>query len=312
MNCRMSKKMEPKVVTKEYLLEKIQKAFGIEHRVMNKFPVFRLTEIADEAFYQSTSQLPEFHTHASSKSIFFQIDHTGIKDNKNFYKWSDILLTGLKTETSGESILYSLLIGLNNGSIIKINAGGGGDVINLSALIQLYKRKHRELIKNPPPPVKPFPYSTRLATAADIPAIVEVFQNTIQKVNAKDYTREQLNIWSVVGNSFSIWKKRLTEQYFLVCENEKEITGFASLIIQNGCIDVLYVHHAHLKNGIAKKLLSELELQAKKAGQAEVWADVSITARPFFETNHFVVKKNYLKFLLGIEFRNTIMTKSLK
>jgi putative acetyltransferase len=54
-------------------------------------------------------------------------------------------------------------------------------------------------------------------------------------------------------------------------------------------IDFFYVHKNFQRRGIADKLLSRLELQAKKHLVSKISSDISITAKPFFEKKGYQV-----------------------
>jgi putative acetyltransferase len=150
----------------------------------------------------------------------------------------------------------------------------------------------------------------RRANYKDLDAIRQLFYDTITTVNAADYTAGQIKAWASGYQNSDHWIKKIDGQHFLVTEHEGKITGFGS-ITNDGYLDCLYVHKDHQRRGIAKAILKELEDYACRINLAEIWSDVSITARKFFEANGFIVSKVYNKIFRGVAFRNAIMKKRL-
>jgi putative acetyltransferase len=77
----------------------------------------------------------------------------------------------------------------------------------------------------------------------------------------------------------------------------------------NGYIDFMYTHKDFQGQGIGSELLKVLEQFADKLNLNEIWAEVSITARPFFKSKGFTLTKTYITKVKDIEFEDSIMTK---
>ncbi|MFP3335411.1 GNAT family N-acetyltransferase, partial [Pseudomonas sp. SIMBA_064] len=75
----------------------------------------------------------------------------------------------------------------------------------------------------------------------------------------------------------------------LVAIIDHKIVGFCSL--DNGNIDLLFVHQNYLRQGIALKLYTQIEQVSRQKGKTRLTADVSKTAKPFFERVGFKVLK---------------------
>ena len=58
---------------------------------------------------------------------------------------------------------------------------------------------------------------------------------------------------------------------------------------KNEYFDFLYVHKDYQRQGIADNLYTEIQAKAIKQGTTLLTADVSITARPFFEKKGFKI-----------------------
>lgn len=77
-----------------------------------------------------------------------------------------------------------------------------------------------------------------------------------------------------------------------MAELKNRIVGFATLKAGN-YIDLFHVPKAYQLLGIARKLYISVQNKATELNQREITSDVSITAKPFFETLGFeVIKTN--------------------
>lgn len=150
----------------------------------------------------------------------------------------------------------------------------------------------------------------RRASVADIDEIGKLYRDTITTVNAKDYSKEQINAWASTYNNTDGWIRRIEEQHFYVAAIEDTIIGFASLD-NNGYLDLLYVHKDYQGRGIATKLTDKLEKVAREMELPEVTVQSSITSKPFFEVRGYKPTGEKHKTVNGIAFNNTIMAKKM-
>ena len=60
---------------------------------------------------------------------------------------------------------------------------------------------------------------------SDCVALTELFYNTVHTVNAKDYTKEQLNVWATGKVDLEKWNQSLQEHYTLVAIENNRIVG---------------------------------------------------------------------------------------
>lgn len=152
---------------------------------------------------------------------------------------------------------------------------------------------------------------TRQATSNDLEKILQLFRETIETVNAKDYSPEQITVWKNGASKKERWLKKISEQYFLLAEIDKEIVGFGS-ITQDGYLDFMYVSKNHQRIGVAQKIYSGLERFASEHQLDQIISDVSITAAPFFEKQGFGVLQEQEVNFDGITLSNYKMNKQLK
>lgn len=132
-------------------------------------------------------------------------------------------------------------------------------------------------------------FHIRIATLEDIPELKALYKGVIISVNIKDYTSEEAEDWASCGNSEQHWGELITELHFIVAKNENnKITGFSS-ISDSGYLHSMFVHKDFQNRGIASILYNEIEIYASEHNIGRITSEVSITARPFFEKQGFIV-----------------------
>src|SRR5260370_20986389 len=82
------------------------------------------------------------------------------------------------------------------------------------------------------------------------------------------------------------WRRRLGERIAFVAENDSEIVGFATFE-PDGHLDYIYAHRRFQRKGVASALFQCIEQEAISRGLTRIFAEASITARPFFESLGF-------------------------
>ena len=123
---------------------------------------------------------------------------------------------------------------------------------------------------------------------SDIPAISRLYFNTIHRINARDYTPQQIRAWAPTIYSNSHWMQRFARRRVLVAEDKGRILGFAEFE-PSGHIDCFYVHHEHQHRGVGSALMNSLEAEFRTLNVHRLFAEVSLTARAFFESRGFTV-----------------------
>ncbi len=140
--------------------------------------------------------------------------------------------------------------------------------------------------------------------------IWELYYETIHNINIDDYTNEQIEAWAPSDLDESVWTNKIIEIDPYVVVIETKIVAYADLQ-ENGYIDHFYCHHEHQRKGIGSFLFSFLEQLAVLRNINKLISDVSITAKPFFESKGFIViKKQYLN-MKGQFLENYIMAKHI-
>lgn len=140
---------------------------------------------------------------------------------------------------------------------------------------------------------------------SDCKSITELFYETVHAVNAKDYTKEQLDVWASGIVDPEEWNRSLSEHFTLVALENGRIVGFGD-IDQTGYLDRLYVHKDYQGRGIASALCDELE-SAVRVERITVHA--SITAVPFFRSRGYEIVKEQQVIRQGKSLTNYMMEK---
>ncbi|MGV0103623.1 GNAT family N-acetyltransferase [Nostoc sp. DSM 114160] len=150
----------------------------------------------------------------------------------------------------------------------------------------------------------------RIYEIADTEEIMKLFYDTIHEVNIHDYTQEQVDAWVPANMDIEVWIKSLGSKFTYVAEEDK-IIGFGELEA-NGHLDRFYCHKDFQRKGVGKKILEHIELKANSLGLEKLFTEASITAKPFFESQGFIVIKKQEVERRGQKLINFVMEKYLK
>lgn len=150
----------------------------------------------------------------------------------------------------------------------------------------------------------------RKGNLQDLPEMLILFQDTITSVCQQDYNPNQLEAWKSGSQNHERWQNVMNEQYILIAESENNMVGFSTLD-QGNYIDLLFVHKDYQHLGIASQLYKLLEKEALFHNQKVLTADVSKTAKPFFERMGFTVIQEQTVNVKGVDLINYKMEKEL-
>lgn len=142
---------------------------------------------------------------------------------------------------------------------------------------------------------------------SDCMELTELFYNTVHTVNAKDYTKEQLNVWATGKVDLEKWNQSLQEHYTLIAIENDRIIGFGD-IDKTGYLDRLYIHKDYQRKGIATALCDKLE---QVSNITKIITHASITAKGFFEKRGYSIIKQQQVKRQGIILINYIMEKNI-
>lgn len=141
-------------------------------------------------------------------------------------------------------------------------------------------------------------------------SLADLYTNTVRQVNIRDYTPEQVAAWAPQPPDLTRWGKRIAGLSLWVAESESRIIGFCGLGA-NGYIDFLYVDHRFQRQGVGRKLFGHVAVEARRKGARRLTANVSITARPFFESMGFKLVREQQVEVRGVSLTNYEMERHL-
>ncbi len=140
----------------------------------------------------------------------------------------------------------------------------------------------------------------------DCKELADLFYNTVHTINARDYTKEQLNVWATGKVDLNKWNRSFQEHYSIVAVVENTVIGFGD-IDETGYLDHLYVHVNYQGEGVATAICNKLE----QTVQGKVVTHASVTARPFFQKRGYKVIKEQQVERQGIFLTNFVMEKQI-
>jgi putative acetyltransferase len=136
----------------------------------------------------------------------------------------------------------------------------------------------------------------------------ELFYNTIHNVNQRDYNAEQRAAWAPQRYDPNAWATRLMESDPFVAVDNDTIVGFAD-VQADGYIDFFFCHQNYQGRGVGKALMKHLLKTGRRYGVRRFYANVSVTARPFFAHFGFSVLTQQQIDIRGVQLTNFLMEK---
>jgi putative acetyltransferase len=128
---------------------------------------------------------------------------------------------------------------------------------------------------------------------SDLEAVVSLFQRSVHEIARRDYSPSQIFAWAPEFPDRQAWARHMETGGVFVYERNDEIAGFAR-IDATGCLDLLYVHPEVQRQGVARALFDRVTSWAVSRGIRHLHSEVSITARPFFESVGFRVVREQI------------------
>ncbi|MEG0769057.1 MAG: GNAT family N-acetyltransferase [Ruthenibacterium sp.] len=142
----------------------------------------------------------------------------------------------------------------------------------------------------------------------DCKALATLFFDTVHTVNAKDYTKPQLDAWATGAVDLAAWNQSFLRQDTVVAEENGVVIGFGDMG-DSGYLDRLYVHKNYQNKGTATAIVDRLEQNAATAGITGFSTHASITAKPFFEQRGYRVVSENTVVRGGVKLTNFTMEK---
>lgn len=127
--------------------------------------------------------------------------------------------------------------------------------------------------------------------ADDAEAMAGVYRRSVRALGARDYSAEQVEAWAGQGPDAARFRRKIGDgrRGWVAVDVQGHVCGFVDLEA-DGHVDFLYVDPDQAGQGIAGKLLAELEQAARSAGLTRLYVEASETARPVFERHGYAAK----------------------
>ncbi|WP_066042094.1 GNAT family N-acetyltransferase [Herbiconiux solani] len=146
---------------------------------------------------------------------------------------------------------------------------------------------------------------------ADAPGTLDLFLAAVTETAAADYTAAEIDAWADrERRDLGRWDAAMRARGAFVAEIGAELAGFSD-VGPEGYVDMMFVAPRFLRRGVARTLIAHGEALARGRGVSELSADVSITARLFFESQGFAVEAQQAPVRRGVTLTNFRMRKPL-
>jgi putative acetyltransferase len=146
---------------------------------------------------------------------------------------------------------------------------------------------------------------------SDLNNIIQIFTEAVHQLGIKYYSPAQLSAWAPSEPDLQRWGDRLESMVVLVAEQGTTIIGFIGYD-GAGLVDLLFVHPAFARLGIATMLMQAVEQLAIADGVSELKTKASMVARPFFESRGLVVIAEETVTIGGENLRRFAMGKTIE
>lgn len=148
--------------------------------------------------------------------------------------------------------------------------------------------------------------SLRRFQDGDASALRALFTETVRQVNKRDYSAAQIAAWASEDYDRESWRKRLQQNQPIIAEVDGVIVGFAD-VQADGYIDHFFCSASEQGQGVGRTLMEHLLTH----GYPRFYANVSITALPFFEHFGFHLVREQQVDVRGETLTNYLMEKLL-
>ena len=141
--------------------------------------------------------------------------------------------------------------------------------------------------------------------------LAALYHSAVQEIGARDYSPEQVAVWSPAPLDPAGYAARAAGRLTLVAENAGgEPVGYIDLE-PSGRIDHFYCRPDVVGAGVGSALYAALERAAREAGTQRLTVEASEAARRFFLRRGFEIESRNDFELGGVAIHNYRMVKSL-
>jgi GNAT superfamily N-acetyltransferase len=155
-------------------------------------------------------------------------------------------------------------------------------------------------------------FNLRKASIKDAEAIWSVRTSAIRAIEARYYSKEDLEKWAPLDMP-SDFPKALAQHTWYVVETHGEIIATGFIDLERATTEAIFVKANFQGRGIAKMMLEHLETIAKSYGLKELSLDATLNAEGFYKKQGYQsLEKSIWKSPRGIDMACVKMHKNLK
>ena len=141
-------------------------------------------------------------------------------------------------------------------------------------------------------------------------AIGRIYYDAVHELTCADYTEAQRKAWATPIDSDpnweAKWRQRCERKQPWVAEVDGEIAGFIEFDA-DGHVDCTYASPTHAGRGHMSAIMERIFEEARQSHLVRLYAEVSLTARPFFERHGFRVTRENPHTVRGVPMLNNLM-----
>ncbi|MEX2944271.1 GNAT family N-acetyltransferase [Serratia fonticola] len=146
---------------------------------------------------------------------------------------------------------------------------------------------------------------------SDATALAEIFHTSVHNAAIKDYSREQVVVWSPEKPAPETYVQKAQDRIIYVAVDDLgQVIGYGDLEL-NGHIDHLYTHPDRVGTGVGTAVYQALEAVARKKGMAQLFVEASESARYLFERQGFHIDNRNDFSINNVPIHNYRMSKRL-
>lgn len=150
----------------------------------------------------------------------------------------------------------------------------------------------------------------RVATVLDIPALAEVYRDSVKAIAPQRYLPEQVEAWVYFPSDTAAFNNFIFNPTTFVAELDGIIVGFSG-VEENGHIASLYVRGDYNRQGIGSRLLENVIQYAKSHNIPQLYTEASEFSRALFNKFGFQVSETENVIREGVWFHRYLMEISL-
>ncbi|GAB5347658.1 GNAT family N-acetyltransferase [Alteriqipengyuania sp. 357] len=160
------------------------------------------------------------------------------------------------------------------------------------------------------------PYRIRLFREDDADALAALAVRSIEQIGPRAYLPAQVAAWAGRHGDAARFVERARAGHIILLAVDENDAACAYALLEStaeagGHLDHLYCDPAHTRRGLAERLLTEAETQARAMGARRLYSEASELARPALERASYLVTHRRDFEVDGVPIHNFAMEKSL-